>query len=120
MHRLLFALVAGLWVAQTCFAASARDDASIKARGHSLLAKNCARCHAIDRTGSSTHHEAPAFRTLAQRYPIDSLAEALAEGFVTGHPDMPEFVFEIRDVDAILAYLRSIQDSTPLPARKNR
>jgi mono/diheme cytochrome c family protein len=34
---------------------------------------------------------------LGQRYSIDPLAEALAEGLYTGHPDMPEFVFEISD-----------------------
>jgi cytochrome c len=38
------------------------------------------------------------------------LAEALAEGLSSGHPDMPEFRFEIDDVDAILAYLESIQE----------
>jgi hypothetical protein len=46
---------------------------------------------------------------LGQRYSIDALAEALAEGLSTGHPDMPEFVFDISDVGAILAYLQSIQ-----------
>jgi mono/diheme cytochrome c family protein len=71
---------------------------------------NCSRCHAVDRAGTSPHPEAPAFRTLGERYPIDSLAEALAEGLMTGHPDMPEFVFEIDEVKAILAYLHSIQN----------
>jgi hypothetical protein len=46
---------------------------------------------------------------LGQRYSIESLAESLAEGLYTGHPDMPEFVFDIADVSAILAYLQSIQ-----------
>jgi len=36
--------------------------------------------------------------------------EALAEGLSVGHPDMPEFVFEVEDGGAILAYLRSIQE----------
>jgi cytochrome c len=72
---------------------------------------DCSRCHAIDRTGASPHPEAPPFRTLGTRYPIESLAEALAEGLVTGHPDMPEFMFKVQDVGAILAYLNSIQDS---------
>ena len=79
-------------------------------RGRALLAAKCSRCHAIDRTGNSAHHEAPAFRTLGRRYPIDALAESLAEGLMTGHPDMPEFVFEVSEVNAILAYLRSIQE----------
>ena len=29
---------------------------------------------------------------------------------MTGHPDMPEFIFEVQDASAILAYLKSIQD----------
>jgi hypothetical protein len=50
------------------------------------------------------------FRTLAKRYPIESLEEALGEGLISGHPDMPEFKFEGDDVGAIIAYLKSIQD----------
>ena len=90
--------------------ARAQDGGELERRGRTLLAANCSRCHAIDRTGNSPHREAPPFRTLGKRYPIDALAEALAEGLVTGHPDMPEFVFEIEDVGAILAYLNSIQE----------
>jgi len=75
-----------------------------------LLTKNCARCHAIGRTGTSSHAEAPPFRTLSKKYPIEGLAESLAEGLFTGHPDMPEFKFEADEVGAILDYLTSIQD----------
>lgn len=78
-------------------------------RGERILAKNCSRCHAIGRSGSSPHPQAPPFRTLSRRYPIDSLSEALGEGLSTGHPDMPEFVFPPRDIGAILSYLQSIQ-----------
>jgi mono/diheme cytochrome c family protein len=79
-------------------------------RGEELLRENCARCHAIGRTGPSPHPSAPPFRTLSQKYPIDGLAEALAEGFSVGHPDMPEFTFEPDEVAAIIAYLKSIQE----------
>ena len=89
--------------------ALAQSRTGLERRGEELLSRNCSRCHAIGLAGSSTHPEAPPFRTLAQRYPIDALAEALAEGLSSGHPDMPEFRFEIQDVDAILAYLKSIQ-----------
>ena len=78
-------------------------------RGESLLSKHCSMCHAIGRSGGSPHRQAPPFRTLSKRYPIESLSEALGEGLSTGHPDMPEFVFPPRDVGAILSYLRSIQ-----------
>lgn len=86
-----------------------QDSAKQELRGEALLNSNCSRCHAVARSGASPHPSAPAFRTLGQRYSIDSLAEALAEGLYTGHPDMPEFVFDISDVGAILAYLHSIQ-----------
>jgi cytochrome c len=50
-----------------------------------------------------------AFRTLGKHYPIESLEEALGEGIMSGHPDMPEFRFDADDVGAIIAYLKSIQ-----------
>jgi cytochrome c len=33
----------------------------------------------------------------------------LSEGMMSGHPDMPEFQFDVDDVGAIIAYLKSIQ-----------
>jgi len=78
-------------------------------RGELLLTTNCARCHAVGRAGVSPHPEAPPFRTLSRKYKIEGLAEALAEGLSTGHPDMPEFVFAPEDVGAIIDYLQSIQ-----------
>jgi cytochrome c len=77
--------------------------------GEELLQKNCASCHAVGATGESPHKSAPAFRTLGRRYPIESLEEALGEGIVSGHPDMPEFSFDADDVGDIITYLKSIQ-----------
>jgi mono/diheme cytochrome c family protein len=90
-----------------------QDKRALESRGEKLLTTNCAKCHAVGRAGNSTHPEAPAFRTLGQRYPIEGLAEALAEGLSSGHPDMPEFRFEVDDVEAIIAYLGSIQEGPP-------
>jgi cytochrome c len=78
-------------------------------RGEDLLTRSCASCHSIGRNGESPNKSAPAFRNLGQRYPIESLEEALGEGIMTGHPDMPEFTFDAKDVGAIIAYLKSIQ-----------
>ena len=86
--------------------AAAADDL---AQGQALLQKHCGECHAIGKTGESPFKQAPAFRTLGQRYPIESLEEALAEGIMSGHPAMPEFSFDTDDVGAIIAYLKSIQ-----------
>jgi cytochrome c len=88
-----------------------------KQQGKALLAAHCARCHAIASIGDSPHRQAPPFRTLGQKYPVDWLAEALGEGLSTGHPDMPEFVFEPQEIKAILTYLQSIQVPKPLQRR---
>lgn len=77
--------------------------------GKALVETNCARCHAIGKTDKSPHPDAPAFRTLSQRYPIADLEEALAEGISTGHPDMPEWVASPDQIGAILAYIESLQ-----------
>jgi cytochrome c len=103
-------LISVMLVLLSAGAALPQDKRALESRGESLLITNCSRCHAVGRAGQSTHPDAPAFRTLGQRYPIEVLAEALAEGLSSGHPDMPEFRFEIDDVNAILAYLESIQE----------
>lgn len=79
-------------------------------KGKALIELNCASCHAISKTDKSPHPDAPAFRTLSDRYPIDALAEAFAEGIYVGHPDMPEFQATPDQIDAILAYINSVQD----------
>ncbi|MCW5690198.1 MAG: cytochrome c [Pseudolabrys sp.] len=84
-------------------------DAATLKHGEELVTKNCGSCHAVGRTGTSPRPDAPAFRVLGQRYPIDSLEESLGEGLMSGHPDMPEFSFESDDVGAIIDYLKSIQ-----------
>lgn len=87
-------------------------------KGKVLVEQHCSRCHAIGKEGDSTHPEAPPFRTLSSKYPIDDLAESLAEGIVSGHPDMPIFVFSPTDVEAIIEYLKSIQDQPSPPATR--
>jgi mono/diheme cytochrome c family protein len=89
-------------------AAAAEKDLTDK--GEQLVKENCSRCHAIGKEGDSPHPEAPPFRTLSSKYPVEDIAESLAEGIVSGHPDMPIFVFSPTDVEAIIEYLQSIQD----------
>ncbi len=78
-------------------------------KGETLLTRDCSRCHAVGASGASPRADAPAFRTLATRYPIEALEEALGEGIMSGHPDMPEFRYDADDVGAIIDYLKSIQ-----------
>jgi mono/diheme cytochrome c family protein len=90
--------------------AQAAPDADLLKQGEALIAKDCGRCHGIGRSDASRHPQAPLFRTLSKRYPIESLEEALGEGIISGHPDMPEFQFDADEVGAIIAYLKSIQE----------
>ena len=92
-------------------------EKDLTAKGEGLVRKDCSSCHAIGKEGDSPHPDAPPFRTLSSKYPVTDLAESLAEGIVSGHPDMPVFVFEPTDVEAIIEYLQSIQDE-PAPVEE--
>lgn len=94
------ALVAAL--AQPSYAQSDKQ-------GVTLLIRDCGRCHAVGLSGASPRADAPAFRTLSSRYRIEALEEALGEGIMSGHPDMPEFRYDADEVGAIIDYLNAIQ-----------
>jgi cytochrome c len=84
------------------------DELSIQ-RGKAFARANCARCHSIDRSLRSPHRNAPAFRTLHTRYPVETLEDALAEGLSTGHPRMPEFRLEPGEIGDFINFLKSLE-----------
>ena len=82
MRRCLpLALSLEFWLSRLCAA-----EKDLTAKGEALVKENCSRCHAIGKEGTSPHPEAPPFRTLSSKYPVEDLAESLAEGIVSGHP----------------------------------
>ncbi|MFT4274780.1 MAG: cytochrome c [Rhodopseudomonas sp.] len=78
-------------------------------RGLGFAKAHCARCHAIGRAGKSRLEQAPPFRTLHKRYPVETLAEAFAEGIYTGHPRMPEFELDPAQINDLLSYLKTLE-----------
>ena len=78
-------------------------------RGQTLAQTNCARCHSVDKVTPSPLSIAPAFRDLHERYPVQSLQEALAEGIRSGHPTMPEFRFDPGQITDFIAYLKTLE-----------
>lgn len=78
-------------------------------RGRVLATRTCASCHAVGRSDASRLPDAPPFRELGQRYPLDTLEESFAEGLVTSHPAMPRFVFRAGEIDDLIAYLESLK-----------
>ena len=100
----LAALVGALLLSTTTRA----QDAAIQ-RGRVFAQANCARCHAIDPVGDSPLAKAPPFRTLHQRYPVENLAVALAEGIRTAHRAMPEFELDQQQINDLIGYLKSLE-----------
>jgi len=80
-------------------------------KGQALARAYCAGCHAVGPTGASPRRAAPAFRELHLRYPVEFLQESLAEGIMSGHPEMPEFHFFPGDIEDFVAYLKSLEQS---------
>ena len=79
------------------------------AAGKAFAQANCSHCHSIDKFTPSSLAIAPPFRTLHERYPVESLEEALGEGITTGHPSMPEFKLDPGQVGDFIAFLKSLE-----------
>ncbi|WP_309644308.1 c-type cytochrome [Phenylobacterium sp.] len=99
-----------------------QDPAGSMELGRRIVESKCGRCHGIGASDASLHPVAPALRDLSERYDVEALGESLAEGILTGHPDMPEFRFEAPEIESILRYLKSLQlrqrgERPPTPSR---
>lgn len=91
-------------------AALTPDAAERLGRGEAIATTLCAACHAVGADGLSPHVDAVPFRRFSWRYPLDQLRDPLAEGIDVAHPDMPNWQFAPEDIDALLAYIESIQE----------
>jgi cytochrome c len=106
-RRLVLTLILGLLLLVVLSGVVFSQQWSLE-RGRAIAERECALCHAVGQAGASLHLKAPPFRELPKRYPVEHLAESLVEGIVVGHGDMPEFLFEPDDVEALLAYIASL------------
>ena len=74
------------------------------------IAQQCKVCHSIGVRGARPKPEAPPFRTLAQKYPLENLQESLVEGIIVGHAEgMPRVKLTPRQAQDFLRYLAKIQ-----------
>jgi mono/diheme cytochrome c family protein len=78
--------------------------------GLAIAQSECAECHSIGKEGASPLSAAPPFRKFGQKWPVEHLEEALAEGMSVSHGPMPEFIFEPEEIPDLVAYLLSIQN----------
>jgi mono/diheme cytochrome c family protein len=105
MNRYRTTLLLSLAIAQIGIA----QAGELENRGHRILTRLGAGCHAVDKVGSSPHFGAPPFRSISDRYDIYELTERMTEQLVSTHPDMPDFRFSEDEARAARAYLYSIQ-----------
>jgi cytochrome c len=110
MHRVEAKIMSPVVIAFSVLAAAAPCNAgpNIQA-GKAFAQANCSHCDSIDKFTRSSLAIAPPFRTLHERYPVESLEEALGEGIVTGHPSMPEFKLDPGQVGDFISFLKSLE-----------
>ncbi|WP_404425771.1 c-type cytochrome [Thalassospira australica] len=80
------------------------------ARGKAIAEQACLRCHmefAGDPYPDPAITTAPPLASFGQRWPIENLEEALAEGITVSHDQltMPEFTFTPETIADLLAYM---------------
>lgn len=92
--------------------ATASEEPGDAVAGRAFAEARCSGCHAVGETGASPYAPAPPLRTLHQKYDVEGLAEAFAEGILVGHKgpaQMPEFVLTPEEIDDLIAYLKSFE-----------
>jgi cytochrome c len=108
MHRLDAKTTWSFVIAFGALATSCSAEPNVLA-GKAFAQANCSHCHSIDKVTRSTLAVAPPLRTLHERYPVEHLEEALAEGIMTGHPSMPEFKLDPGQIGDLIAFLKSLE-----------
>ncbi len=111
-------------IAMAALAALALYPMSVSAQtsltaGHRLAAQQCGVCHAVDQADQSPNPKSPRFRDLGARYPFDGLRDALTEGMIVGHAQMPVLSLTRVEIDDLIAYLKTLQKPDS-PARAPR
>ncbi len=104
MRRSVPCLVAALVVSAVGSAGFAR--AADSAEGHRLARQWCATCHIVA-PGTGGSDAAPPFESVANR---PSITEAGLRAWLTDpHPPMPNLILSRAEIDAIVAYIKSLR-----------
>jgi cytochrome c len=98
-----------LSAAFSLLAQSAWAESPAAQRGLTFVRVHCAQCHSIDKVSDSPLTIAPPFRTLHQKFPIETLRPRLAEGIMATHPTMPQFRLDADQISDVIAYIETLQ-----------
>lgn len=109
MRGILLALMFTLAACAQSGPTDGYSQTAIAASGHRVAQIKCARCHAIETAGDSANPSAPPFRDISRGVSIMTSRETLAEGIRIGHREMPPVRLTSAEIDALTAYIRSLQ-----------
>lgn len=110
LHPVVFAVMA-MSLAAACTSQDVEPAAAdVRRDGRAIAEAQCGACHAPGPEGASARADAPPLRTLFGHYRADTLTEEFVAGIKVGHPDMPLFDMNPQGVDALVAYIKSIQE----------
>lgn len=99
---------------------SARAQEVSITSGRELAMARCSRCHAVGRTGDSPNPRSPRFRDLGPNFPFASLGEALMQGMIVGHPEMPIQHLTQTESGDLIAYMRTLQEPASVRPRARK
>lgn len=88
--------------------AIAEKNKSLISKGKEIAETKCQFCHAVGLEGESPNPKSPKFRNLSDRYPVLSLRVPLTRGIAAPHDVMPKFTLTDQEIDALIAYINSI------------
>jgi mono/diheme cytochrome c family protein len=101
--NLVLLLLAALPAA--CTTGHRQGENALADAGRAIIEERCSACHTVQGAPPG-RPDAPSMRSIARRYPPESLAESLAEGIMVGHPDMPEVRMDAAEISAVIAFLK--------------
>ncbi len=107
LRRYDFVISIGLFA---MFGASAQ--AADAAHGEVIARRWCAACHVVSADQKSAKVDAPTFADIARRMPDD---KALAAFLTDPHPKMPDMSLTRREINDVIAYIRSLDPRPPAP-----
>jgi mono/diheme cytochrome c family protein len=77
-------------------------------RGEQIAARECARCHATDKTSPSPRASAPPFRDIRRRYNALSLSREFVTIGQVGHYEMPPTPISRSEGEDLIAFIESL------------
>ncbi len=111
--RLILPLIGALTLSACAHTQAPQADSERAAPDPDLafIQAACGGCHAVEPLGLSPNPEAPSFEAIANRTGLDQSSLAAWLGDAHNYPEVMDFDLEEHQVDAIAAYMVTLQSA---------